>query len=416
MILRYSRSLTTYFGASVIPLMLNLLVNPLIAMNMTPRDYAISGYYSSFTSLISPLISFYLVGYYLKEYFRLDEENRKDLYMTVAKALITLSGLIAVLCFLGLALYLEVFKRDLEFPVMPYLGLMVFSIPLTGLLSLKLAKCRIERDTKGFFRYSVLSGCLGVVSALFFVVVLRLGAFGKLLAPFICNLAIFLYLLVNNRKILSWKVGIERYKMLILFCTPLVLGAMLEYFSGGFTNTYLESLGDIEEYGIYIVGASIGSYMMTFSWAIMHTFQPDIYESVTKNDTKRLVRTVCAEMAVICFGVIVFVVCAPYIIDLLTAGRYTDSAPYARIISVAAITSVLFYHANDYAIIKEHRHIYLLTTVTGGIVIVFAMNVATSHAGYIGGAWVNVLSFLIYCVIITGILVFSPKRHATQRD
>lgn len=410
-ILRYSRSLTTYFGASAIPLGLNLLVNPLIATNMTPRDYAISGYYSSFSSLISPLISFYLVGYYLKEYFRLDEENRNNLYNTVAKALITLSGLISVLCFIGLALYLKVFKTRLEFPVMPYLGLMVFNIPLTGLLSLKLAKCRIERDTKRFFLYSVLSGCLGVVYTLFFVVALRLGALGKLLAPFICNLTIFLYLLCKHMEILIWKVKMSQYKMLFLFCMPLVLGAMMEYFSSGFTNTYLESLGYIDEYGIYIVGASIGGYMMTFSWAIMHTFQPDIYESVTKNDRKRLAKIICTETLIIVLGVTAFEFFAPYILDFLTAGRYTMSAPYARIIAVAAITSVMFYHANDYAIIKGHRHIYPITTLVGGIVIVIAMNVATRYASYVGGAWVYVLSFLIYCAIIWGILAISPKKQ-----
>ena len=62
----YARNLTLYFGASLIPMVLNLAINPLIAMNMTPEDYAINGYYTSFSSLISPVVLFYMLHYYNK--------------------------------------------------------------------------------------------------------------------------------------------------------------------------------------------------------------------------------------------------------------------------------------------------------------------------------------------------------------
>ncbi len=57
------KAILTYFGASLIPMLLNLVANPWIAKNMDPRDYAISGYDTSYSSLRSPIIIYYLIRY-----------------------------------------------------------------------------------------------------------------------------------------------------------------------------------------------------------------------------------------------------------------------------------------------------------------------------------------------------------------
>ena len=95
---KYIKMLTTYMGASLIPMLLNLLVNPLIALNMSPEDYAVTGYFTSFNALINPIITFYLLHYYVKSYFNLDEEGRLKLRATIFKALIFFSFGVAALC------------------------------------------------------------------------------------------------------------------------------------------------------------------------------------------------------------------------------------------------------------------------------------------------------------------------------
>ena len=60
----YIAQLSQYFSASLIPMLLNLLINPLVALNMDPEDFAITGYFTSFTTLIGPIIAFYMIHYY----------------------------------------------------------------------------------------------------------------------------------------------------------------------------------------------------------------------------------------------------------------------------------------------------------------------------------------------------------------
>ena len=112
-------------------MLINLAINPLIAMNMQPRDYAIVGFYTSFNSLISPLIVFYMLHYYTKNFFEVDEEERIILKSTLIKLLIYFSGLLSILCFMGIWIYYFIAGVSESFPFFPYALLTVFALPLT---------------------------------------------------------------------------------------------------------------------------------------------------------------------------------------------------------------------------------------------------------------------------------------------
>ena len=152
---RHAKNLASYFGASLIPMALNLAINPWIAKNMSPEDYAISGYYTSFTTLRGPVIVFYMVHYYIKEYFRRDENERTQLFATIAKALIWFSGTISIACFFLLLIYIKFIDSNFSLPISPYLALAIFAIPLTGLLNLQLARYRIKRYTACCYEHIV---------------------------------------------------------------------------------------------------------------------------------------------------------------------------------------------------------------------------------------------------------------------
>lgn len=134
-----------------IPMVLNLASNPLVAKNMSPVDYAITGYYGSFNTLITPLILFYMMNYYIKSYYQLDEPDRIILKANIFKALIYVSGFISVLCCAGLIGYMKFFNAGSEIPVSPYLYLSVFALPLTGIYTLVLCDYRISRQKSEIF-------------------------------------------------------------------------------------------------------------------------------------------------------------------------------------------------------------------------------------------------------------------------
>lgn len=409
--LSYGKNLATYFGASLIPLVLNLVSNPWIAKNMSPEDYAVSGYYTSFSSLISPVILFYMVHYYIKEYFHRDEDGRRQLRALIAKALIWFSGLVSLICFIALYVYLRWIKSNFEFAIIPYLAFMVFALPLTGLLTLEQANNRMQRNATAYFWLTTLSGVLGVAANLLLVVALKYGAFGKLLAPLMANAIVFLWLLKKYLPILKIKTTVGDFKTVFVFCLPLALSAMLGYFTNGFSTTYLESVGQVTEYGIYIVGVSIGAYLTVFSTAVGNTFQPDLYEAVIKRQWWRYAKVCMIEIGFAALTAIVFIILAPYIISILTAGRYVASTPYAQIIALSTISSTIYFLINQFSIATDHPRLYLYTSIAGSIFIVVCTPVAVSRWQFYGGAWMSVVSFIAYSIINLALLLGLKLKH-----
>lgn len=403
----YFKNLSVYFGASLVPMLAGLFANPWVAKNMSPEDYAISGYYTSFSALLTPIITFYLIQFYIKEYFKQTESGRKELYSLVAKSLIYFSGLLALLCFVALWIYIKFFNSSSSLPISPYLAMAVFALPFTGLVNLELANYRMKRETTSFFRISVANGLLGILLMVLFVVWLKLGAFGKLLAPLLCNVSVFIYILLKNYKKLNYKFDTKRFWSIIKFCVPLTLSSSLGYFTQGFDRSYLETLGNNDIYGVYIVGTTIGLYLTTFSTAISNTFQPDIYESIASRQWRKFLIVVVVQIAMISFIALTFIVLAPFLIDILTAGRYVDSTPFAQIVSLSTISSTISYIIGAYCIATDRPKLYLYTTILGSIFIVIAMPFAVRTWNYYGGAWMSVFSYLGFSIINIMLIVLS---------
>jgi O-antigen/teichoic acid export membrane protein len=166
-----------YMLASIIPMFIHLVTNPLIALNMTPVDYAIVGYFTSFNSLLTPLITFYAFAYYTKRYFELADNERLVLKATIFKSLIFFSFILATISFIVLFLYMKLLNKDSTMPFFPYAFLSIFTIPLGGIITLQLTDYKMERKSKSYFKLSVSQGLTGVGLSLLLVVGIKLGAF-----------------------------------------------------------------------------------------------------------------------------------------------------------------------------------------------------------------------------------------------
>ena len=177
-----------YLLAAIIPMLLSLVSNPFIAKNMSPEDYAITGYYGAFTTLFTPLVTFYLLHYYTKRFYELNDADRKVLKDTLFKSLIFFSAFLSLLSLLILGVYKSVFNSDSKIAFFPYAAISIFSLPLTGIYSLTLTEYRMKRESKKFFRLSVANGLLGVILAIVFVVLFKFGAIGRLSATFLASM------------------------------------------------------------------------------------------------------------------------------------------------------------------------------------------------------------------------------------
>lgn len=406
-------SIGLYFGASMIPMLINLAINPLIAMNMQPSDYAIVGFYTSFNTLISPLIVFYMLHYYTKKFFECNNEERIRLKATLIKLLIYFSGILSILCFLVIWLYCFFTGVNKSFPFFPYALLTVFAIPLTGIYSLTTVDYRMQRKSLSFFKISLINGLVLVATNLFFVVALKWGALGKLLAPFTTNLCFFIYCLYKYRNELHHKFEWDRCKEIIIFCVPLTLAAMLSFFTGGYDRVLLEKIGNVNELGFYVVGIQIASYISVFQNSIGSTFQPDLFQAITQKDSRKLLKVIAMLVGSTAIVVFVFILFAPIIIDLLTAGRYNESVKYAQIAALSTLTSTMYYTVSQITIARGKTTIPLINKIVSSILCILMFDMLITKYEFKGAAWGLVLSFVITFIgNIVLLKIYNSKKNA----
>lgn len=391
-------------------MLLNLAINPFVSLAMDPEDFAIVGYYTSFSTLITPIIMFYMLHYFNKRYFELDEHGRTHLFALLFKALIFFSFIVAIVCLIGLLVYVKSFTTN-NLPSFPYLYMVVLGIPSIGIYSLELANLKMRRESKKYMNYSLTKGLVSVVCTVLFVVLLHWGAFGKLLGPLIIDFVIFGYLLYKHKEVWNIKTECKELIPILKFCWPLSLGAALGYFSNGYDKVVLESLGNTTEFGYYCVGASISGYLSVFTSSISATFQPDTYEAIIKDNRKKLIKVVSVRWFLTLGVVLFFVLLCPFVIKILTAGKYMAATPYARIFACVSLTSSLYYIINDYSIARGRPHLYLITTIIGSISIIALMPIFIKYFSYNGGAIMSVFSFLLLFTI-NYILLLTPINKA----
>lgn len=402
-------NLSIYFVAALIPMILSLLSNPFIAKNLSPTDYAIVGYYTAFNTLFGPFVSFYLLHYYTKRFYELNEEKRKELKATIFKSLIVFSLLLTSLALIIIYIYTVYFNTGTQLPFLPYAALSLFYLPLTGIYTLNLTEYRMRRESKKFFNLSVSNGVIGVFLALLFVVVFKWGADGRLLATFISSLIVFLYVLYKNKELLKIRFDIKTFKIACKFCFPLVLASMLTFFSSGYDKVILERSGDVAALGIYSVGAAIASYMHVFSTSINDTFQPDIFKSVVERNMRKCTYYIIIKLSIMSFCVGCFILLAPYIIDILTYGRYVNSTKYASILAISSVTSMLYYSMSQVTVALGYTSITLWNKIIGSILSIVTFGILIPEFGATGAAWGVVLCY-VYFFIGNVVMLVIKKR------
>lgn len=410
------KNLGIYLLASLIPMIVSVLINPLIALNMSAADYAVVGYYTAFNTLLTPVITFYLTHYYTKRYFEFDQQERLVLKATIFKTLISFSFGVALLSFIGLYGYTALFNRSSDIPFMPYALITVFTLPLIGIYSLTLVEYRMQRKSKSFFWLSVSNGLLSSLMIVLLVVLLKFGATGKLVATLLGALIVFVVCLILNKELFGYKFDRAIFKEAVVFCIPLVIASVLSFFSGGYDRILLERSGELTALGIYVVGFSIASYLNVFTNSINDTFQPDVFQSVVKKNYRKCAKIIVVKVGLITLIVAAFIVAAPLLIRLLTAGRYVDSTPFAVIVSLSCITSMLYHSFSQVTIAKGYTSITLLSKIFGSILCVFLYQFLIRRFGATGAAWGVVLSFALFFLVNLILFVIREKMNSKVHD
>ena len=390
-------NLSLYLLASVITSIIAVIMNPFYAINLSPKDYAIIGYFTSFNMLVLPIMSFSLISYYTRNYFRIKDDDRHSVLDTllVIQLFIGLIGLLISL--IGFYVYIQIAK--VNFPFFPFAILCFVPIFFSCFYNFLLLEKRMKGQAQSYFKIVLLNAILGTGFMVLFVVILKNGAIGRFWAVLIPAVVMGIYSFI--RLLSKFKFDIKIFFDAIGFGWPITLSAILYYFLSGIDRAMLEQLNDTTTFGIYNVAIQITAYLYFFFAALLQTFEPDIYKSIAENNKKKLIRIVLGIMILNSIPTVLFIWLAHPVVSLLTAGKYVESATFAQILAFKNIAIASCFLVSDVIIGYGYPKVELINRTIGAILSIIMFKILIDKYGFYGAAWGQSFAF----ILMTGISV-----------
>lgn len=401
----YFKNASLYFLVTIITSLIGLVVFPFMAKNMSPEDYNITGYFTSFNLLLLPLLNFSLITYYTRNYFKFSEERRIVVADTLLKALLMLGAVLIPLVTLGFTIFFKL--TNVALPIFPFFLFAVISTFFNNFLTLLQVKYRMQRKANKYFKLTLTSTLISTSLTLLMVVGLKWGAFGAMFSPAIVAVLIAIY---SFRKMYNHnKFERSIVKDAFHFGWPLSVSAMLWYFVSGIDKAFLEQLNDIDNFALYNIGGSVASRLGIIYVALAQTFDPDIYKAIADNKLKKVVQIIGGIVGTVVVANIVFILLSKPLMKLLTADRYTMSYMYANVLSLRNVTTALYYSTIAIIVGYGFTKYDLVIRIIGAGFSVLIYKVLIDKFQFIGAAWAQVFSFFILAIISAFVIIFILK-------
>lgn len=331
------------FGvANVMTKLIGFFLIPLYTQYLTPKDYGILELCASLAAFTIVFMRLGVPGSVTRFYFD-HKDNPKELndYVTTIHRLLIIASLvvgavIAVICYL--------FSDELLTGVLfiPFIGLVLLTAAFSANNDLQKRLIQSKEESAYMAKLNIATASINIAMALFFVVVLELGALGLILAQSITTLIFFLQSQYYLRKYLKgsfrpsmlksslkYGIGLLPHHLFVVFA-PLL--------SKGILN-YKESLAAL---GIFSLAIRFMQPLDILYDIFNKSFNP-IYFSLRDNGEEAKVKNVYRivwYMAILIFSVVVLVV--PIVIPLITPLRFHQSSGLIPILALGFLGQVLY--------------------------------------------------------------------------
>jgi O-antigen/teichoic acid export membrane protein len=405
-LLQRAKDSILYFGAAIILLPISIFTSPLFAKNLSAYDFSAIGYFSAVMSFFLPIINLSFYSYYMLDYFKRNEEERRDILRSLVSFLLLFNIFVVSLGYLILHFYLK--TTSSQFVAFP-LGLIVL---LTGVASLGrsfwLLRLRFEHKSTQYFILSVIFSLLNVGLGILFVVYYKMGATGRLIPALIIDFIIFcIFFTMFIKKI---NVDITIVKKAFHFSLPVILSALLNLPVLALDKILLERVNNISEFAYYNIAFGFAGYVYTFINAIAMTLEPDVYKFVGERDKRKIISMFCLLSIAVIFADVSFIIFSEPIIHFLTAGRYMGSVKYANLLVISQSCLALVYFLGSVLTALKLTRLEFVVMVIVALISVGSLISLISSFEFFGAIYSKILTYLIWFGLFVLAIVFRNSK------
>jgi len=376
----------------------SLITVPIFTRILSPSDYGALDLLSYLAVILGLLIGLALDQAVGRFYTETDGANEKR---TIASTVL-LYNLVAPipLVFLGAAIADKVAKHWLGSPGYEGAVMAAFVYVWTYcVFFITTNQLRYRFEAKKFALCSVSNALLSMGLSLWFVVSLKLGVEGVLLAQsasMICN-AVLAWAL--SKSSYGWTFSWTCFKTLATYSLPLVPSTMA-FFASQYLDRYvLNELRGLHEVGLYGIGARLASLVLLFLTGFQGAWYPLVMQTYKDPGAADKFRRVLEVFMLITSTALIWIsVFSKEILLFLTTKDYAEAYIVVPLLLAAAVvSSVGNYFTYGIQIAKESKLRLKINLV--GVVGNLVLNVILIHAfGFLGAAIAAFASALFIAV------------------
>jgi O-antigen/teichoic acid export membrane protein len=402
---RISRQLFAYGTADVLALAISFLLLPIYTRVLSPREYGALALLLVFEAVLKIINRWGMDAAFLRFYYEHLADERRTLAGTIAGFFALANGVIAVLL---LALAVPVNRAlfdSLEF-IWPY-RLLIVNIFLSTFLVLPFTLLRIQERARLFATINFSLSFGTILLRLLFVVALRFGIFGILLADVVMTVVVLLALFRTMRSMIGWRFSSAHLRQLLGYGFPFVPNGVLTHVMGMGDRFILGLYMPLREVGFYLIAGSVAALIKYFPVAFDVAWTPFAYDSMQRGDAPILfARIATYAFAVLAASLVALSGLAPPLMDLMLPAEYRQVGPLVPLLALALAIQTLRTLPGTSLNLAKKTTVYPTVTAVGAIISIGAYFALSPRFGTYGAA----VALLISQVLTTALMIYLAQR------
>lgn len=400
---RLLKNIGVYTLGNIIQKAAEFLLLPLWARFLTPADYGIVGILTSYIGVILPFLGLGLQAYVAFIYYQFEQDRDKlgsaIFSIGLFQLFFSLSLTILMIAF-GRGFWSLITKSDIGFS--PFAILMLLIVFFEAVNAIPMALYQVRQKASVYISLQLAIFGLNVIFSLIFIVALKMGAYGKMLATLLP------YALVGTfnalgllRRYATLRIDWAHIREGIQYGVPLIPHLLSGWALNAADRLVLEKFVSLSVIGLYNLGYQIGLVMNVIVHAVNLAWMPHYFQTMTQGRDvhRQLIRELSfyiTAIGAICLFGILFNYEG---IRLLLPERFHASAGYVP----PVLLGYFFVGLNKFAMApfyfyKKTRVVPIITLLSA--VFNIGMNILLiPRFGALASAWMTAASYGLICIV-----------------
>jgi len=390
-----------YSVANVLQGAVSFILLPVYTRYLEPKEYAILALVVSFSGILSSIITFQIqagIPIYVIKFIK-DKERAVEYFSSI---FIFLFLIVAIICgivtIFGEKIIKIMFSDKDQIVYYPYFLIATWALLPNLLVSSGLSLVQTLEKGKSFFLISLVQTVINVILALFFVIYLKTGIFGILMAQLLSYVFSFIMLIWFIR---DWlKLVMPKFSKDVVdslkYSLPIIPHMLSIYIYMYSDRLILQRYVPLSDIGIYSIAGTFAYVLLVIVNSTTAAYSPRFLKLAEENadkarsETNRFIEFWWMMVLVILAG---YFFLSGFVVRFMTTAKYYLCIPLIPILASAYIFRGLYCFAAGSLFHKERTQFIPVISFSAAIVNVIINIIFIPKFGIFAAAWSTVVSY-----------------------